>query len=85
MTSMPVQRTDGRKAILATKVERTPRFSQHACHKKDALTHETRGRPSLRICVYRPKCIGMITWVNSASPMGRMTPGLEDVVVSNAI
>ena len=32
---------------------------------------------------YRPRCIGMITWVKSASPMGRITPGLEDVVVSN--
>jgi hypothetical protein len=29
-----------------------------------------------------PRCIGMTTWVNWSSPTGRMTPGLEEAVVS---
>ncbi len=60
------------------------RFQVRLAYKENALrTVPLRAFHVSTSRAYRPRCIGIITWVKSTSPTSRMTPGLEDVVVSN--
>ena len=76
---VPVEVTAGSVGLWMCRVEKARGLSElRGGGKASSSRQQFRGEGSC----YWPRCMGMMTWVNPSPPTGRMTPGLEGVVVS---